>query len=152
MQPRRASLIDRDKVVRRGWVPMRSAELEARRRAAAIASRMFLACCRSFLVGYNRRKNIARVLPEMLLIMAIRENDVRGRPPISANKIAKKTGVPRANVRRGLTYLIKHGIIEVEGKGYVGVDSFLEERLRAPYFQHVIAAIRAAAHMLENYK
>ena len=131
---------------------MRTLELDARRHAAAVASKMLLICCSAMLDGYSRQKKIAAVLPEMLVIMAIRVNEDEGGPPISVSRIATSIGMPRANVRRSLAHLIKHGVIEQSGKGYIGADAYLEARLRAPYFLRLIAAIRDAARELDGFE
>jgi hypothetical protein len=132
---------------------MRKPELEARHRASAVVSKMMLICCRSLMTGYTgRRKNIGKVFPEIMVAMAIRVNDDRRRKPISNNRIARVTGLPRANVQRCLKPLIEHGMIEKSGLGYVGSDGYLEARLRARYFKRVIATIDIAARELQHLK
>jgi predicted Rossmann fold nucleotide-binding protein DprA/Smf involved in DNA uptake len=131
---------------------MRTIELEARQRAAAVVSRMLLICCRSMRKSYDRQGNIAAVFPEMLVILAIRINDNRHRPPISAKKIAKVTALPRANVQRWLSILIDQGVVVRSETGYIGDPNYLEVRVSAHYFERLIRAIRSAALMLEDFK
>jgi CRP-like cAMP-binding protein len=131
---------------------MRTPELAARHRASSVVSRMLLICCRSAHKGYNRNKNLAVVFPEMLVIMAIRSNDQRERMPLSANAIAKATGLPRANVQRWLPEMVAAGVIERRGRGYIGCDDYMQARLHAQYFRRIVRAIRAAARALEEFQ
>jgi hypothetical protein len=131
---------------------MRTPELQARHRASAVVCHMLLILSHSMLQGYSRNRNIAAVFPEMLVVAAIRVNDDQGRPPISINRIAKVVGLPRQNVRRAIAQLIKHGLVQKSGNGYIFCDSYVEARLRARYFRRMVAAIRAAAHELRNFK
>src|SRR5262245_17261206 len=116
---------------------MRSAKLTRRLRAATVVSKMELIIYRAMLIGYDRHdKNLAGLLPEIAVVMIIRINDDRGRPPISASKISKKLRMPRENVRRWLRQLEKHGVITKSGRwGYVGNDDYVEARLHAAYFR-----------------
>ena len=131
---------------------MRSAELEARHNAAAVVSKLMLICCRAFPQGYNREnKNFAALMPELLVAMVIRVNDGKRGPPLSANRISKRIGMPRANVRRWLDQLVKQGIITKSDGGYVGNDDYLRARQDALYFKRIVRAIRAAAKALDSY-
>ena len=130
---------------------MRTPELEARHHAAAMVGRMLLILSRSMLVGYSRGSNIAAVFPELLVVAAIRANDDRRKPPISINRISKLTGLPRANIRRAIAQLIKHGVIEKSGGGHIGVDGYMQPHTGACYFKHMVAAIRATARELDSY-
>lgn len=129
---------------------MRTPELEKRHHASAVIARMLLTCCRAMLQGYDRQKNIAAVLPELLVAMAIRINDDEGKPPISINAIAANTGLPRTDVRRWLVPLIRQGVIVKSGGGYIDNDAYMQERADAPYFKQIVAAIREAAEALQD--
>jgi hypothetical protein len=131
---------------------MRTPELEKRHRASAVVSKLMLICCHSMLEGYDKGgRNIAACHPEMMVIMAIRINDDRRCPPISANRIAKVIRLPRQNVDRWLATLIKHRVIKKSGNGYIGDDTYIGDRLRARYFLRMVRAIRAAARALEGF-
>jgi len=131
-----------------GNASLRTPEFEARHRASAVISRMMLIVCRSMLEGYSRDRNIAAAFPEMLITMAIRDNDDQGLPPISVSAIARQTGLPRASVQRWLARLTQHRVIKKSDEGCVGDDRFLEARLDAKYFERIVAAIRLAARQL----
>jgi hypothetical protein len=134
---------------------MQTPELKTRHEASAILAQMLLIITRSLLEGYNRNKNVAAVWPEMMVLMAILLNDARHckQVPISANRIAKGTGLPRQSVDRWLVQLIKHHVVKqgIKTKGYVTDDSFLQARLNARYFKRIVRAIHAAANLLKDY-
>lgn len=130
---------------------MRTRELEARHQASAVVSGMMLTCCLSMLEGY-RQKNLGSSWPEMLVTMAVQANDAEGKPPISGIKIAKLLKTSRQNVSNWLKPLVRHGVVKRSGQwGYVGDDAFLQDRVDAPYFKRIVAAIRAAAEDLRDF-
>jgi hypothetical protein len=127
---------------------MTSKELEMRRRASVVVSKMMLICVKAMIEGYVRHDNIGAIFPEILVAMAIRVNDDRHAKPMSIMRITKVTGMPRANVQRFLKPLVRNQVVAKCGGGYVGHDAFLQARVNARYFLHMIAAIRAAAKAL----
>jgi DNA-binding transcriptional ArsR family regulator len=140
-----------------GWVggaTMRTPELQARHRASTVVCQMLLICCHAALQGYNRdgNKNIAVLWPEILTIMAIRVAEAHRRPPISINRLARLTGLSRRTVARSITHLVRHGVIEKKGEGYIGCDAYMQARLNARYFKHMVAAIKAASRELRDYR
>jgi predicted transcriptional regulator len=125
---------------------------EERRRASVTVSKMLLILSRLMVIGYVRPLNIAAIYPEILVLMAIRVNDARHRKPMTAHRISKVTGMPRENVRRFLKILIKHEAVIRSGIGYVGHDGFLQKRVGARYFKHMVSAIHAASRALKDYR
>lgn len=131
---------------------MRTPDLEERHHASAVVAKMALILCRLMLRGYTRKnKNIGSILPELLVVCAIKINDDRNRPPLSANSIAKRVGMPRANVRRALDQLVKAGVTKRVPGGYVNDDDYLRARKDAAYFKRIVLVICAAASELKDY-
>ena len=123
----------------------------ARRHSKAAAiSRMFLTCCRAMATAYPHQKNVGQLLPDLLVIMAIRVNDERKRKPITQSQIARVTGLPRSNVRRILPVLLDVGVIDESGEGYTGNVNFLTKRIKARYFQAVLKAVQRCARELAH--
>jgi DNA-binding MarR family transcriptional regulator len=134
---------------------MRTPELEARHRASTVVCQMLLICSHSMLEAYNRsskNKNVAILFPDILTVAAIRVAEGHRRPPISINRIAKETGLSRRTVGRSVAQLIKRGVIEKSGRGYIGREAYLQARLNARYFKRIVVAIKAAAHELRDFK
>src|SRR5258708_834258 len=130
---------------------MRTPELEARHRASAIVAQMFLSCLRA-MMGDFEKVNISSVLPELLIAMVVRLNDDGNKPAISLSEISRIVGIPRQTVRRHVEQLVKRGVVIRTDGGVVGSDTYLFERIDAPYFKDIVAAIRAAALALEQFK
>lgn len=131
---------------------MRTKDFEVRRRASVIVSKLFLICSRALTDMPDRRTtNIATIYPEVLVMMAIRVNDDRRGKPMSINRIAKVTGIPRANVQRFLKVLVAQGAIDKTDGGYISNANYLGSRVNSRYFQMVVLAIRAAAKALDEF-
>lgn len=128
---------------------MQDKSFARRHSKAAAISRMFLTLSRIFANTYPHNKNVGHLLPEILVIMAIRINDERKRKPISQAQIARVTDIPRSNVRRIMPSLVKVGVIDRQDGGYVGNVAFLRKRIKAHYFQRVLAVVRRCARELE---
>ncbi|MEY9428164.1 putative transcriptional regulator [Bradyrhizobium ottawaense] len=126
-------------------------EYARRHTKAAAVSRMFLTCTRAMSRAYPHQKNVGQLLPDLLVIMAIRVNDQRRRcKPISISQIARVTGLPRTNVRRILPLLLKVGVIDKSDDGYVGDTAFLRKRIKARYFQAILKAVERCARELRG--
>lgn len=130
---------------------MRTPKLEARIRASAAVARMFLAILRA-IAKESARTNISTVLPGMLIVMVSRLNDDEGKPPLSISEIMRLIGSSRQTVRRRVDRLVERGAVVRQHDGIVSSDAYLLKRIDAPYFKVVVAAIRAAAKELEDYK
>jgi hypothetical protein len=131
-----------------GITIMRKIDLRRRRKQSAAIARMFLVCSRAFNNSYSRNKNVAAVMPELLVAATIRLKDERRTAPCSINGISQATGLPRPNVRRYLKELVRQGLVTTSGSGYVGNDDYLQKNFNARYFKQMVAAIlRAAAEL-----
>ena len=128
--------------------------MEARHRASTVVCQMLLICNHAMLEAYNRdgSRNISVVYPEILTAIAIRVAEGHRRAPISISRLAKTTGLSRRTVARAIAHLVKHGVIEKSGDGYIGSESWLQARLRARYFKRMVKAIKAAAQELRDYE
>ena len=131
---------------------MKKSKLAERRRASVVVSKMMLTLNRAMMKGYVRRDNIGNIYPEIIVAAAIRAHDARRRGPISIKRIVKRTGLPRTSVNRFLKLLVEYEVVAKSDDGYVACDGFLQARKDAVYFRHMIAAIRAAASLLRDYK
>lgn len=130
---------------------MRTPELERRHTASALLSKMLLLVVRLMDIGHRRNRNLAAHLAEMMVIMTIRVNDERGKPPLSENKLSKMTGLSRETVGRWLVPLTRHRVVKKVGKwGHVGDDAYLEKRIDALYFRRIAHIIIVTGRMLER--
>ena len=129
---------------------MRSPAMAARHRASASVARMMLVCFRA-MTGDFAAKNIAAMMPELLIAMVVRVNDESGLMPISISSIARLTGIPRRSVTRRIERLIQRGVVLQKDGGITGNDGYLKARIDAAYFRMVVEAIRNAARELENF-
>lgn len=131
---------------------MPSPELEARLRASTVVCQMMLICFRLMIQGYNRDgKNLAAIFPEILTIIVIRVCEGHHRSPVSINRLAKLTGLPRRTVGRALVQLMKHGVVVKSGDGYATNEAYVQARINAVYFKRMVAAIKAACHELRDF-
>lgn len=129
---------------------MRTPELEKRHRASAKFSQMMLIVLKCLHEASSRKRNISAAMPAIHILLVIQLNDYRHRPPISQNKLHKKTGLHNKTVHLWLIRLIEFGAVEEKDGGYVGSDAFLEARLDAKYFQRIVRVICAAGRLLKD--
>jgi DNA-binding transcriptional ArsR family regulator len=132
-----------------------SARLARRHRDAAIVSRMMLECILLLHSTHPRRKSPGAVIEDLMVAMAVRENDDDGGKPYTIAGIAKRLNMPRSNVSRAVKWLVGLGLIRSSGDGertYVGELKFLQARIDAPYFKKIRTAIFVAARELKKSK
>lgn len=131
-------------------MPKMSPALAKRHTQSAIVSVMMISIIASVRRAYQRKRNAGSVVEEILVAMAIRQNDEANGAPLTVSGIAKMLNVPRSNVKRATDDLIGVGMIRKEGAGFVGNLAYLEARLDADYFKDVLAAILKAADALRK--
>jgi len=128
---------------------MQTPELEARRSASGIIAQMFLQCLQA-MMGELHSDNFTDGLPELLIAMVVRINDARGAGPLSISEVNRTTGMSRQTIRRHVARMIERGVIERKDDGISGSEAYLFERIDAPYFQNIVAAIIEAADQLRK--
>jgi hypothetical protein len=89
--------------------------------------------------------------PEVLCVAAIRVNDERKRAPCSIHVVAKMTGLPWSSAKRYLDRLVKKGVLQKQGDGYVGCTDYLRVRVDAPHFERIKRYIKTCAAMLGKF-
>ena len=128
----------------------KSATLARRHRQSAIVSELVVSIVQG-MQRAQRYKNIGRMVEHYMVAMAIRLNDDAGRDPATIATLAKFLNIPRTNVRRAADALVRSGIVLRREDGrYIGNLEYLAERIDAPYFRDVTAAILKAADDLRK--
>jgi hypothetical protein len=122
--------------------------LAMRHKQSAIVSTMMIAVTRSMRLVYQRKRNFSAVVEDMLVAMAVRENDEAGREPLTIAAIADILNMPRSNAKRAVDAVVAQGVIRREKTGYIGDLDFLKARADAIYFKEAMAAILTAADEL----
>lgn len=124
--------------------------LERRHQQAVIIARMMLDILAQARRDYRPKKQISTVFPDLLTLMAVRDNDGNGGTPLTVSAISKRIALPRSTTDRAVANLIKHGLIEKHRAGYRGRMAYVEARMNAEFFSRMVDAVSSAADQLHK--
>lgn len=110
---------------------------------------MMLICLRSLHREYSR-KNVAALFPDLLVAWAVIADDDRGLSPVSISRLARLTGIPRANVRRTIEPLVRQGLVIRKDGGIARNRSYAGARIEATYFKRLKRTIITAGKLLQQ--
>jgi DNA-binding MarR family transcriptional regulator len=118
--------------------------LAARRKQGAIVARLLVVISTTLAREY-RRKHVGAVFGEILVAMAIRQNDYESGKPLTISCIAKILNMPRSNVKRATTILMARGVIVENNGTFTENPAFVAGRMDTECARTIIAAILKAA-------